>query len=126
MNHFPRIPLLAAALFALAAGLLILLIPSGTSMSMDSAGNTTVFQTSWLESQGGWGALILVIFLVLYTAPLGFYLAQQPRWALAACLPPFVLTLLAGFSIGLFYIPAQLALFVGATSMLAQSRRPDA
>ncbi|MCW5875398.1 MAG: hypothetical protein KIS85_00830 [Anaerolineales bacterium] len=121
--HFPRIPLFIAALLALAASVYILLTPSGTGVSVDSAGNTTVFQTSWLESQGGWGALILVVFTLLYAAPLGFYLSNKPGWALAACLPPLVLTLLAGFSIGLFYLPALFTVIVAAGALFIQSRR---
>ncbi|MCW5878140.1 MAG: hypothetical protein KIS80_04660 [Anaerolineales bacterium] len=121
-NYFPRFPLLAASLLALAAGLFILLTPSGTAVTMDALGNSSTTSTTWLETQGGWGALILVIFLLLYSAPLVFYLQEKPGWALAACLPPFLLTLLAGFSIGLFYLPAQMALFLAAVVMLRQLR----
>lgn len=124
MSNSVRTPLLAASLLALAAGLYILLAPSGTAVTIDSLGNLTQTRTTWLQSQGVWGALILVIFLFFYTAPAALYLLQQPRGALWASLPPLLLTLLAGFSIGVFYLPAWIALFLGLVYLLRQLRQP--
>ena len=66
-----------STIWALVAGVVILLIPMGTSVTETAIGSEAaeinVRQLSWFESQGWWGIWILVAFATLYYGPLHFF-----------------------------------------------------
>lgn len=68
---------------------------------------------SWYQVQGLWGTVVLVLFAGLYI--LAIYLAwRSAYYALALLsLATLIISFLAGFSIGLFYLPSALALLIG-------------
>jgi hypothetical protein len=82
---------------------------------------TTTLTQSWYQVQGLWGVIVLVLFAGLYIG--AFYLARQSAYRTLAILSlvALILSYLAGFSIGLFYLPSALALLVG-TGLLWLSR----
>ena len=115
-----RIPFLLAAMWAIGAGIYLLLSPTviqeivGTT---SADGSQTIEelsrQASWYEVQGVWGVIVLLIFALLYSSTA--LLASRKRLvalAIASSLA-LMLTVLAGFSIGLLYIPALLMVVVG-------------
>ena len=121
-----RIPFLLAAMWAIGAGIYLLLSPTvihqvivrPTIVRLTSAdGSQTIEelsrQASWYEVQGVWGVIVLLIFALLYSSTA--LLASRKRLvalAIASSLA-LMLTVLAGFSIGLLYIPALLMVVVG-------------
>ena len=123
-----RIPFLLAAMWAIGAGIYLLLSPTVIHqvivvrptivLGLTSAdGSQTIEelsrQSSWYEVQGVWGVIVLLIFALLYSSTA--LLASRKRLvalAIASSLA-LMLTVLAGFSIGLLYIPALLMVVVG-------------
>lgn len=82
----------------------------------------TTLTRSWYQVQGLWGIIVLVLFAGLYVvAP---YLVWRSTYVALAILSLAALTLsyLAGFSIGLFYLPSAFGLLIG-TTLLWLSRR---
>jgi hypothetical protein len=118
-----RILFALAALWALLAGLVILLIPMGTrvteTLSSSGASETTVRQLSWFESQGWWGIWILVAFAALYYGPFHFFRRGSRALAALFAVAAILITVLAGFSVGLFYVPAAIALLIGLVLLLS-------
>ena len=92
---------------------------SGASDSVKSAVSTQ----SWYQVQGLWGSIVLILFAGLYI--LALYLAWRPALIALAILSVAALTLsyLAGFSIGLLYLPSALGLLIG-TVLLIVARNP--
>lgn len=76
---------------------------------------TTV--TTWYKVQGLWGSIALVLFAGIYV--LGVVLARRSSFRVLAilCVVALLLSYLAGLSIGLLYLPAALALSLGALLM---------
>ncbi len=115
-----RIPFLFATIWAIGASIYLLLSPTTIQevIATSSAdGSQTIEelsrQVSFYEVQGVSGVIALFIFALLYSSTA--YLAWRNRLvalALASSLA-IMLTLLAGFSIGLLYIPALLTVAVG-------------
>ena len=121
-----RIPFLLAAMWAVGAGIYLLLSPTviqvivvrpASSWTTLADGSQTIEelsrQSSWYEVQGVWGVIVLLIFALLYSSTA--LLASRKRLvalAIASSLA-LMLTVLAGFSIGLLYIPALLMVVVG-------------
>ena len=115
-----RIPFLFAAIWAIGAGIYLLLSPTTiqevvVTTSADGSQTIEEFsgQVSFYEVQGVSGVFVLLIFALLYSSTA--YLALRNRLiALAiASSVAIMLTVLAGFSIGLLYIPALLTVVVG-------------
>ena len=115
-----RIAFIASASWSVVAGLYVLFSPLTiqevrTSGSPDGSSLTEVFtrHASWYQVQGLWGVLVLAAFASLFI--LIAVLALKGRYVLllAASLTATILVLLAGFSIGLFYLPAVVAVLVG-------------
>jgi hypothetical protein len=81
-------------------------------------------QQSWYQVQGLWGSFILVLVAGFYG--LGTYLARRKAYRLLGvmCLIAFVFSCVAGFSIGLLYLPSALCLTLG-TLLLWLSRGSD-
>ena len=106
-----------AAIWGLVAGLAIFFIPFGMrvteTVTSSGSGEVVAAPISFLDMQGWWGIWILVAFATLYYGPLHFYrrgfLALTVLFAAAA----IILAFLAGFSVGPFYLPAALVLFLG-------------
>ena len=115
-----RIPFLLSAIWAIGAGIYLLLSPTVIQefvATTSADGSQTIEelsrQVSWYEVQGVWGVIVLLIFALLYSSTA--YLASRNRLvalAIASSLA-LMLTVLAGFSIGFLYIPAMLMVVVG-------------
>lgn len=110
---------LAAVLLAAAAGLLLAAYPvyQGVSVTATSSGTVTSGSESatLIEENGVWAAVLLCIPVAL--AGLGLVGARLLRrrvlvWASAVVLLGFVL--LGSLSIGVFYLPAGVALLIAA------------
>jgi hypothetical protein len=115
---------LAAVILATAAGLFLALYPvyQGVSESVSSSGAVTSSTDSatLIAENGAWVILLLCVPVALAVVGL-MGAVRGPRalvWAPAVVLLVFVL--LAGFSIGLFYAPAALALLAAAGLTQAQ------
>jgi len=128
-----RTLLLAAGLWSIAAGIYLLLTPMTVheitaSATADGAQTTeqTTRQVSWYQVQGQWGVFILIVFAALY-ASIGLFAWRHHLVAAAlASLAATTLTLLAGFSIGPFYLPATLAVLLGWLAMgIGRLVRPE-
>lgn len=106
-----------AAVWGALAGLIIFFIPMGTSVTSTITSNggneMTTTQVSFFEMQGWWGIWILLVFAALYYGPLHFYRRGSRALAALFAVAAIILAALAGFSIGSFYLPAALALFLG-------------
>ena len=102
----------AAAILALAASLFVFFFLGGTSITVTSEGTETMQHLSWFESQGWWGIAILFIFAALYYGPLHFYKRGKNGMAILFAIAAIGLSILAGFSIGLFFMPAALFLLL--------------
>lgn len=91
---------------------------SGGSESVEASTLTK----SWYQVQGLWGVFVLVLFAGFYVVAL--YPAWRAAYPALAMLSLVGLTLsfLAGFSIGLFYLPSALGLLIG-TMLLWLSRQ---
>ena len=115
-----RLPFLLGAIWAIGAGIYLLLSPMVIQVIVGTTsadGSQTIEelsrQASWYEVQGVWGVIVLLIFALLYSSTA--LLASRKRLvalAIASSLA-LMLTVLAGFSIGLLYIPALLMVVVG-------------
>jgi cell division protein FtsW (lipid II flippase) len=108
-----RTLLLIAAILALAASVFIFFFAGGTQVTETTGGEVTEQQLSWLGSQGWWGIAILFIFSALYYGPLHFYRRGKNGMAVLFGAVAIGLTMLAGFSIGLFFMPAALCASLG-------------
>ncbi len=119
-----RIAFIASAAWSVVASLYVLLSPLTiqevrTSGLADGSSITeeVTRQTSWYQVQGLWGVLVLAAFALLFILiPL---LALKRRYVLllTISLIATLLVLLAGFSIGPFYLPAVVAVLVGWSAM---------
>lgn len=108
-----------SAVWGLIAGLAIFFIPfgmrvteTGTSTGSGAALATPV---SFFETQSWWGIWILLVFAALYYGPLHFYRRGSKAMAALFAMTAILLTFLAGFSIGPFYLVGALALLAGLT-----------
>ena len=115
-----RVPFLFAAIWAIGAGIFLLLSPTTIQevvATTTADGGQTIEelsrQVSFYEVQGVWGIIVLLIFALLYSSTAFFALRNRlVALALASSLA-LMLTVLAGFSIGLLYFPALLTVIVG-------------
>jgi len=115
-----------AAIWGLVAGLTIFFIPFGMSVTetatSSGSSETTVAQVAFFEMQGWWGIWILIAFAALYYGPLHFYRRGSRALAALFAVVAITLTLLAGFSIGPFYLPGGLTLLVGLVLFLFSTK----
>ncbi len=101
----------------------LLVVPLGTSLTETASpgGGTAVTQhVSLLESEG---VSVLAARAVPIAFPLLALITGHRAWVIGLGALYLLFALLAGFSIGLFYLPAALALFVGGFAMTPASRR---
>lgn len=111
-----RLLFIFAAAGATLASLVVLFTAGATQVSASNGGPQTVTQLSWLESQGWWGLAILLIFSALYSAPAYFFAGNRRGMAVLFSAAAVILTILASFTIGIFYyIPALALLLALAT-----------
>jgi len=110
-----------ATVWAIAASLYIFFAPvtiHSVTATTVSGGLDTVEEStselSWYKVQGLWGSIVLLLFAGLYglAARLAWRAAYLPLGILSVL--ALALTYLAGFSIGLAYLPAAIGLFIGA------------
>lgn len=136
MNTNVRTLFLIASILALVASVAVFFLVGSTLVTesaqieapqeeltqQNQAGETvnsvqTERHLSWFESQGWWGVAILFIFAALYYGPLHFYqLGKLGRAALFG-ITAIALTMLAMFSIGLFFVPSGLCVLLGLILM---------
>lgn len=115
-----------AALWSLVAGARILLTPSWvqTATAVSVAGGTEspeaadevqseVRSLSYYEAQGPWGLIVLLLFASPYLGSAALVWRQRTIAGTLLGLVGGILTVLAGFSIGLFYLPAALTVLLG-------------
>lgn len=121
---FERTAFIGSALWSVAASAYLLLSPltiqevRGTGSADGSyVAEEITRQASWYQVQGLWGVLLLAIFASLFI--LIAFLAMKRRFValLVISLLATVLVLLAGFSIGIFYLPAVIAVSLGWTRL---------
>jgi Ca2+/Na+ antiporter len=119
-----------AAGLSILVGLYLLLSPvevySITATTLPGGQETTqeqITQQSWYQTQGLWGVFVLFLFAGLYS--LGYFLARKEAytWLVILSLSLMALSYLAGFSIGLLYLPAALILFLGAGILVFSNYR---
>lgn len=123
-----RLAALAAILGVLASAVILLTpmrIHSITTTAAAGQGETSVesiTRQSWYQVQGWWGVAVVLIFGGLYAG--GYALARRSAAIPLALLSVLLLavTYLAGFSIGLFYLPAAMTLAAGSICLLISSR----
>ena len=126
MRKLNKFVLILAGLCAAAASLYIAFVPqSVTSLTARSSGGETLVeemthQVSWYSIQGWWGIFILTLFAALYTS--NAYFGATQRWKLFAIGTPIVLilTYLASFSIGVYYLPAAIFTVIGGIVLLLE------
>jgi hypothetical protein len=123
-----------ALVLAVSAFLLLLIMPvyqSVRSSAVLDAGAeaqtavTTVSQATLLQQNGPAVLVILGISILIPLLP--FILRRATRqlsWRLAPAIVLTALCILAGFSIGLFYVPAALALWIAASLAPAKHALP--
>lgn len=120
ISRLPAFLFTMAAAFGLLASLAVFLTAGATQVSQVNGGPQTITHLNWVEAQGTWGILILLIFSALYYAPLRFYTRGQRGMALLFVAASVLLTLLASFSVGVYYWLAALAALLGAAALLLQ------
>lgn len=109
--------------FAAASGLLaslLVLLTAGSTQITTTNGVITRQYLNWVESQGWWGIAILIIYSAAYAGPWYFHRRGQRGLAALFIAIAIVLTVLASFSIGVFYWLAALAALLGGALMLLQ------
>ena len=115
-----------AAAWAVGASLYIFFSPVTTSgvtgtLRRDSSEVVEIFtrQQSWYEAQGLWGILVLVIFSGLYI--LAVRVAFKGKYGALTIMGivAVALSILAGFSIGVAYLPAAMGLLIGALVLIS-------
>lgn len=121
LNSVGKIIVAVAAGLAILASLYILFTPvnvqiltaTGVSGESEIAREITVRQ-SWYQVQGPWGVIVLLIVSGLYGW--GYHLARTGvyTWLGVLSLGLLGLSYLAGFSIGLFYLPAAVVMLLGS------------
>jgi hypothetical protein len=121
LNSFGKIFVGVATGLAILASLYILFAPvnvqiltaAGVSNESEISHETTVRQ-SWYQVQGPWGIIVLMIVSGLYGW--GYHLARKEEytWLGVLSLGLLGLSYLAGFSIGLFYLPAAVVMLLGS------------
>ncbi|MBX3047322.1 MAG: hypothetical protein KF698_10025 [Anaerolineales bacterium] len=121
LSRLPALLLAFAAICGVVASLLVFFTAGATQVSTTN-GVETVTQLTWLQAQGWWGVVILIIFSALFAAPWFFYGRGQRRAAGFFIATAVLLTLLATLSIGIFYWLASLAALLGGVAMLLQPR----
>jgi len=112
---------LAGVLMGVVAGLFLVFSPvyQGVSETATSSGGVVsgTYGATLLEQNGAW--VLLLLCLPVTVAAIGLVGAARRNrllvWAPAAVLLGF--SLLAGFSIGLFYVPAAVALLLAAVTV---------
>jgi len=125
LTHSGKFIVAAAASWAVGVSLYVFFSPvtiSGVTATRwrDSSEVVEVFtrQQSWYEMQGLWGVFVLVIFSGLYISAVRLAWRGKYRALVILSVFAFALSVVTGFSIGGAYLPAALALFVGALLLL--------
>jgi hypothetical protein len=115
-----RIAFAFAALSSLGAGLWILLTPLSIQEirvvspgESPAEGEISTQQVSWYKAQGVWGVVILVVFAGLFVGGATFGIQKRLLPTAIFTVISLILTYLAGFSIGPFYLPAVVASILG-------------
>lgn len=106
-------------LWTLVAGAVLAFVPFGdssmTTASSEGTSVTTTTRESLLEHEG---ASVLVVLAVPVVLTLAGWLAARRRWRAGVVASAIVLTVgvvLALLSVGVFYLPAAIAMVVAAT-----------
>ena len=94
-------------------------VTSGGSRGSGVIVETFITEQSWYEAQGLWGDFVLLVFAAVYLVAVR--LAWRSNFIALAILSliTVALSVITGFSIGGIYLPAALALFIGALIFLS-------
>ena len=122
-----RILFFLTVILSITAGLWILMMPQtiheieANANGGSQAAVETFRQVSFYQAQGWWGVLIVCLFTGLYAG--GAILLMRRRFVAGAVLAvaSLIMTYLAGFSIGPFFLPAAAALLAGCLFQSAAS-----
>jgi len=133
INSVGKIIVAVAAGLAILASLYILIVPvnvqtqtaTGVSGESEIFRETTIRQ-SWYQVQGMWGVIVLLIFSSLYVW--GYHLARKEvyTWLVVLSFGLLGFSYLAGFSIGLFYLPAAVVMLLGSGLLIFTRYRQEA
>lgn len=135
-NTAVRILFLLAGVWALVAGVWILLTPftvesiTATEAGADTATAVrTVEQISWYQAQGVWGVFVLALFAILYGGAAWLVWRRRRLAGAGVAVLALLLTFLAMFSIGAYYLPAAALslialLWLGLNALLTRSSNP--
>ena len=110
---------LAGLLWCVAVGLLLWFLPLGSSSSNSSAGETVAGGGESFASLSGYGPLPLIVPAVLCGVAVWSALRHHRLVLILSTVLLGLFALLSGFSIGLFYVPAVLALIVACLATSA-------
>lgn len=103
-----------ALAWALTAAAVVLVVPLGTSVSTDSSGTSTRSTYTLWEAEGPGLLVVLAIPVVLALAGVIGAVTQRAWLTTGAASLFFVGMLLAAASIGLFFVPAAIAVLLAA------------
>jgi len=120
---------LAAALWAVGAGLWLALSPYTVEVTTASTGGAATGETfyrhvSFYAVQGAWGLFVLVVFALLYTSGYFFFRSGRHWLAVLGTTLALVLTALAGFSVGPVYLPGAVAAMIAVALTLFTAIMP--
>jgi len=107
-----RITQIVAAALTVAATLALLIIPSYTSVSENSAGEETIETLPLLAVVGTWYLVVLALPIVFTIAPL---IPKHRRWQTVSVVSTILLvmfTVIGALSIGYYYIPAAIVAII--------------
>jgi hypothetical protein len=110
---------LGGLLWCVVLGLLLWFLPVGESASSSSTGESTVGGGESFASLSAYGPLPLIVPAALCGLALWAALRHQRLVLIIATVVLGLFALLGGFSIGLFYVPAVLALIVACLAISA-------
>jgi hypothetical protein len=105
----------ASLLWCIAVGLLIWFLPLGSSSSASSSGGAVEQGRQSFSSISGLGPVPLIIPVVLVAFATWSAFRRHKLVFVGATVLTTLFVFLTGFSIGLFYLPAVVALVVGCT-----------
>jgi len=126
-----QVALLLAAIWAVSVSLYIFLTPlqvesitATDGQSNNSSAEVEIQEVSWYEVQGVWGTVVLAIFAVMYTGAATLVWRQKHIAGGVWIALAFIMTYLAGFSVGPFYLPSAVLAVIGGLMLLISALLP--
>lgn len=126
-----KVALLLAAIWAVSISLYIFFTPlqveSITATDVQSnniSAEVEIQEVSWYEVQGVWGTVVLAIFAVMYTGAATLVWRHKHIAGGVWISLAFIMTYLAGFSVGPFYLPSAVLAAIGGLLLLISALFP--